>query len=106
MTLAAIRSIFEVGIDNAYTVPVVYDNVQETPPATFPYVYVSLTYSNMSEAILCFTANAIETINGTVQVSIYQKRGAGKLTAPPPTEQIGPWRGVAAETRCCCSEAI
>ena len=77
MTLAAIRSIFEVGIDNAYTVPVVYDNVQETPPTSFPYVYVSLTYSNMSEAILCFTANAIETINGTVQISIYQKRGAG-----------------------------
>ena len=77
MTLAAIRSIFEVGIDNAYAVPVVYDNVQETAPTSYPYVYVALTYSNMSEPILCFTANAIETINGTVQISVYQKRGAG-----------------------------
>ena len=77
MTLAAIRAIFELGMDNAYNVPVIYDNVEETPPASYPYVYVNLTYSQMSRSVICMTENAVEAINGNVQVSVYQKRGVG-----------------------------
>ena len=77
MTLAAIRAIFEVGMDSAYNVPVIYDNVEETPPGSYPYVYVNLTYSQMSQSVICMTENAVEAINGNIQVSVYQKRGQG-----------------------------
>ena len=60
MSFANIRSLIEVAVANAYgaltpAVPVIYQNVQEEPPggADCEYVIVSLSYPQLTEAIIC-----------------------------------------------------
>lgn len=81
MTLAAIRSLFESELNTAFqamspAVPVVFDNVQETPPGD-EYAIVSLTYATTTQPILCTTESGIEALTGTVSVSCYTPRQQG-----------------------------
>ena len=83
MTLAAVRALFETELSTAFgamvpAVPVVFDNVQETPPGD-EYVIVNLTYATTTQPILCPTESDIETLSGTVQVSCYTPRQQGML---------------------------
>ena len=77
----SIRATFEVALNDAYAglspaVPVVFDNVQETPPE-LPHVLVNLTYTDMTTPVLCPNEAAMEQIRGNIQVSCYTKRGQG-----------------------------
>ena len=84
MTLAAIRALFETELTTAYgallqPAVVVYDNVQETPPADASggFVIISITFPGLTEPLLCPTESGIERIRGTVQISCYAPRGQG-----------------------------
>ena len=81
MSFQAIRATFETALNDAYAglspaVPVVFDNVQETPPE-LPHVLVNLTYTDMTNPVICKTEAAMEQIRGNIQVSCYTKRGQG-----------------------------
>lgn len=81
MSLANIRSLVEVAINNAYgslnpSVPVVFQNVQEEPPGQ-EYVTLNLVYPNLTQPIICPDENNIETINGTVTLVCYVPRAEG-----------------------------
>lgn len=81
MTLAAVRALFETELNTAFqamspAVPVVFDNVQETPPGD-EYVIVSVTYASIAEPTLCFDGGNIEAITGTVSVNCYTPRQQG-----------------------------
>ena len=77
----SIRATFEVALNDAYAglspaVPVVFDNTLETPPP-LPHVLVNLTYTDMTNPVLCKEEAAMEQIRGNIQVSCYTKRGQG-----------------------------
>ena len=81
MTLAAVRKLFETQLNTAFqgmepAVPVVFDNVQETPPGD-EYVILNLSFDTTAEPILCFDQSGIETLTGTVSVSCYTPRQQG-----------------------------
>ena len=57
MSFQAIRSTFEVALNDAYAglspaVPVVFDNTLDTPPP-LPHVLVNLTYTDMTNPVIC-----------------------------------------------------
>ena len=81
MTFQAIRAHIETSVNNAYqalspAVPVVFDNVQETPP-DLPYVVCLVSYTNTTVSTVCVTDGAMEQLNGNLQLSIYVPRGPG-----------------------------
>ena len=81
MSFQAIRATFEAAISSAYAglspaVPVVFDNVQETPPE-LPHVLVSLSYTDTTTPVLCPDEAAMEQIRGSITISCYAKRGQG-----------------------------
>ena len=81
MSFQAIRSTFEVALNDAYAglspaVPVVFDNTLDTPPP-LPHVLVNLTYTDMTNPVICPNEAAMEQIRGNIQVSCYTKRGQG-----------------------------
>lgn len=67
----------EIKAGSSVIVPVIYDNVQETPPPTDSYVILSLSYPTMTEPVLCPNESGIEWIRGSVQVSCYNRRAQG-----------------------------
>ena len=81
MSLAHIRSLFESTISDAYAamtpaVPVMFDNVQETPPAD-EYAILSLSFPSITEPTLCLNESGVEYIRGNVQVVCYVPRQQG-----------------------------
>ena len=81
MTFQTIRAHIETKVNDAYqalspAVPVVFDNVQETPPA-LPYVVCLISYTDTTIPTVCVTDGAVEQINGNLQLSIYVPRGQG-----------------------------
>ena len=81
MSLASIRSLIETKVNTAFgnlspPVEVVWDNVQETPPA-LPYVVVSISYTDTTVSTVCPTDGAMEQINGNLQIAAYAPRGRG-----------------------------
>lgn len=81
MTFQAIRGHIENKVFKAYQalnppVEVVFDNVQETPPA-LPYVVCLISYTDTTIPTVCVTDGAVEQLNGNLQLSIYMPRGRG-----------------------------
>ena len=81
MTYAAIRAHIETRVNTAFQnlsppVEVVFDNVQETPPA-LPYVACLVSYTDTTLSTVCVTDGAMEQLNGNLQLSIYVPRGRG-----------------------------
>lgn len=81
MSFASVRAVIESKISSQYqtlSVPisVVFDNVQETPPA-LPYVVCLISYLTTTEQIMCFDEGAIESLFGNLQLSCYASRGQG-----------------------------
>ena len=81
MTFQAIRAHIETKVNTAFqalspAVPVVFDNVQETPP-DLPYVVCLVSYTDVTVTTVCVTDGAIEQLNGNLQLSIYVPRGQG-----------------------------
>ena len=81
MTLQAIRAHIETRVNDAFQalvppIEVVFDNVQETPPA-LPYVACLISYTDTTVTTVCPTDGAMEQLNGNLQLSIYVPRGRG-----------------------------
>lgn len=81
MSFQAIRAHIETRVNTAFSalvpaVPVVYDNVNETPP-DLPYVVCLISYLDTTIPTVCVTDGAVEQINGNLQLSIYVPRGQG-----------------------------
>ena len=81
MTYAAIRAHIETKVNTAFqalspAIEVVFDNVQETPPA-LPYVVCLIDYLDTTMPTVCVEDGAVEQINGNLQLSIYVPRGKG-----------------------------
>ena len=81
MTFQSIRAHIETKVNDAYqalspAVPVVFDNVQETPP-DLPYVVCLVSYTDVTVPTVCVTEGAMEQLNGNLQLSIYTQRGQG-----------------------------
>ena len=76
MSFQQIRSIIESKFASTLSVPIVYDNAQETPPSA-PYAILLISYSTTTEPVICFDGEAIENIRGNIQLSIYSPRGQG-----------------------------
>ncbi len=84
MSLADIRAVFETELFAVYQamtppVPVMFDNVQEEPPAgsNSEYVLLNLTWPSITEPILCLDESGIEVIRGNVQISCFTPRAQG-----------------------------
>ena len=81
MSLADIRAHIESRVNTAFgvlnpPVEVVFDNVQETPPA-LPYVVVNISYTDTTVSTVCPTDGAMEQINGNLQIAAYAPRARG-----------------------------
>ena len=81
MTFQLIRGHIESKVFDAFQalnppVEVVFDNVQEVPPA-LPYVICLINYTSTTETIICQTESALENLQGNIQLSIYLPRGRG-----------------------------
>ena len=81
MTFQAIRAHIETKVNTAFQnlstpIEVMFDNVQETPPA-LPYVVCLISYLDTTMPTVCVTDGAVEQINGNLQLSIYVPRGRG-----------------------------
>ena len=81
MSFQQIRAHIEVKVNAAYqalspAVPVMFDNVQESPPA-LPYVVCIVSYTDTVMSTVCPTDGSVEQINGNLQLSIYVPRGQG-----------------------------
>ena len=55
---------------------VMFDNVQETPPA-LPYVVCTISYTDTTLPVLCQTEGHVEQLNGNLQLAVYVPRGRG-----------------------------
>ena len=55
---------------------VIFDNVQETPPA-LPYVVCTISYTDTTLPVLCQTEGHVEQLNGNLQLAVYVPRGRG-----------------------------
>jgi len=86
MSFQQIRARIESQVAAGLSVPVVFDNVQETPPAA-PYAICLISYSDTTEPVLCPNGEAVENLRGNLQLSIYGQRGEG----------MGPLESLAAE---------
>ena len=86
MSFQKIRARIESQVAAGFSVPVVFDNVQETPPS-LPYAICLISYSDTTEPVLCPNGEAVENIRGNLQLSIYSSRGQG----------MGPLESLAAE---------
>ena len=81
MSFAYIRAKIETQVNVAFSaltppVPVVFDNVQETPPSR-PYVVCLISYNETTIPVLHPTKSMIEQINGNLQISCYAPRAQG-----------------------------
>lgn len=81
MSFQQIRAHIESKVNDAYqalspAVSVVFDNVQETPPA-LPYVVCLVSYTETTVTTVSPTDGSLEQLNGNLQLSIYVKRGQG-----------------------------
>ena len=81
MTFQAIRAHIETKVNDAFQalvppIEVMYDNVQETPPA-LPYVVCLISYTDTTVTTVSPTDGAMEQLNGNLQLSIYVPRGRG-----------------------------
>ena len=82
MSFQQIRATFESALNSAYAaldpaVPVLFDNVQETPPSTYPFVAVNINFANTTTPVLCPNEGAMEQIRGSVQVTCYVAKQQG-----------------------------
>jgi hypothetical protein len=80
-SFADVRSHIESKVYSAFqalTPPleVVWDNVQEKPPA-LPYVICLVSYVSTTETVICQTESAVENLQGNLQLSVYVPRGEG-----------------------------
>ena len=80
-SFADIRAHIESKVNDAFqalspAVPVMFDNVQETPPA-LPYVVCLISYNDTVMPTVCVVDGGVEQINGNLQLSIYAPRGQG-----------------------------
>ena len=81
MSFAAVRSVIESKVWNQYQglstpVGVVFDNVQEVPPA-LPYVICLISYTSTTEPVICPGGGAVERLLGNLQLSCYAPRAQG-----------------------------
>lgn len=81
MSLQQLRAHIESRVYSAFQaleppIEVMFDNVQETPPA-LPYVVCLISYLDTTMPTVCVTDGAVEQINGNLQLSIYVPRGRG-----------------------------
>ena len=81
MSFADIRAHIESTVYSAFQacqppIEVMFDNVQETPPA-LPYVLCLISYTDTTMRTICVEEGAVEQINGNLQLSIYVPRGRG-----------------------------
>ena len=77
----AIRAHIESKVYEAYQalvppIEVMFDNVQETPPA-LPYVICLISYLDVTTPVICQGESMVEQINGNLQLSVYAPRGRG-----------------------------
>ena len=84
-TFQDIRGQIEKKVQDAFApTPVLFDNVQETPPDA-PYVMCIVSYPSTSEPVICQGDSMVENIRGNLQISCYNKRGIGMK----PLEEMG-----------------
>ena len=81
MSFQLIRGHIESRVNDAFQamVPpleVVWDNVQETPPA-LPYVICSISYTDTTIPVVCQEQSMVEDIRGNLQLAIYAPRARG-----------------------------
>ena len=81
MSLADIRALIETKVNDAFgvlnpPVEVVFDNVQETPPA-LPYVVLNISYTDTTVTTVRPSDGALKQINGNIQIAAYAPRGRG-----------------------------
>ena len=81
MTFQSVRAHIESKVYTAFqgltpSVPVVWDNVQEKPPA-MPYVICLVSYGSTTESVMCQAESSVENLTGNIQLSIYVPRGGG-----------------------------
>ena len=81
MSFAYVRAKIETQVNSAFSaltpaVPVVFDNVQETPPR-LPYVICLISYTQTTLSIIHPTESMMEQINGNLQISCYAHRAQG-----------------------------
>ena len=81
MSFASVRSVIESKVFAAYgamvpPIEVIFDNVQETPPA-LPYVICLISYTSTTEPVICPGGGAVERLLGNLQLSCYAPRARG-----------------------------
>ena len=81
MSFADVRQVIETKVNDAYqglspAIPVVWDNVQETPP-DLPYVMCLISYTSTTEPVICPGGGALERLLGNLQLSCYAPRARG-----------------------------
>ena len=81
MSFASVRAVIETKVNATYqglspAIPVVFDNVQETPP-DLPYVMCLVSYTSTTEPVICPGGGAIERLLGNLQLSCYAPRARG-----------------------------
>ena len=81
MSFQLIRAHIESRVNDAFQamappLEVVYDNVQETPPA-LPYVICLISYVDTTQPVICQTESMVEDLRGNLQLSIYAPRARG-----------------------------
>lgn len=81
MTFQTVRAQIESHVFNQFQnlnppIEVVFQAVQETPPA-LPYVVCLVSYTTTTEARLCMDGTGIEDLRGNLQLSIYGPLGEG-----------------------------
>ena len=74
MSFASIRALIETKVNDAFgvlnpPVEVVFDNVQETPPA-LPYVVLNISYTNTTVTTVRPSDGALKQINGNIQIAV------------------------------------
>ncbi|MBP04328.1 MAG: hypothetical protein CMA72_06045 [Euryarchaeota archaeon] len=81
MSFASVRQVIETKIAAAYDpVPIVWDNVQETPPAE-THVVCLISYESTNEPVICPGGGAVERLLGNLQLSVVAPRGKGMKAA-------------------------
>lgn len=81
MSFQLIRGYIEEKVFTTYQnmvppIEVMFDNVQETPPA-LPYVICLISYLDVTTPVICQNESMVENINGNLQLSVYAHRGRG-----------------------------
>ena len=81
MSFAAVRAVIESKVWDQFqamspAVPVVFDNVQETPPA-LPYVMCLVSYNTTTEPVICPGGGAVERLLGQPAAVLLCPTGKG-----------------------------